>query len=165
MSLQAFDSAVSLLKPMIGLTLGSGLGDVPYGFQADETIPFADLPGVSAAGVHGHKGVLSVGRCAGVPLIVCRGRLHYYEGHSWERVGRLMEIQAGMGIRLVILTNAAGGIHPELSPGSLMVIRGILDWQHPRDRRRKRCKNPAAGSDACTCSATVRRRGKDERRR
>jgi purine-nucleoside phosphorylase len=65
-------------------------------------------------------------------VLVLEGRLHFYEGYSWEAVCRPMHVLHSLGIKLFIATNAAGGIHPSLGPGSLMAIRDHVDWTRPR---------------------------------
>ncbi|MCW2573873.1 MAG: purine-nucleoside phosphorylase, partial [Frankiales bacterium] len=69
---------------------------------------------------------MSVGHWGSTPAIVCYGRVHFYEGHPWERVTRLVNLVADMGVKLLVLTNAAGGIRSDLNPGDLMAIQGHL---------------------------------------
>jgi purine-nucleoside phosphorylase len=73
--------------------------------------------------VQGHKGRLAVGDWAGTPALVFFGRLHFYEGHPWDVVTGTVRVLADLGAKILVLTNAAGGIHPSLGPGSLMAIR------------------------------------------
>jgi purine-nucleoside phosphorylase len=68
-----------------------------------------------------------------VPAVVCFGRVHFYEGHPWERVTRLVELAADLGVSRLILTNAAGGLHPDLNPGDVMLIAGQVELLGPRD--------------------------------
>lgn len=123
------EEAVRRLKPAVAIVLGSGLGTVPHGFVEAVSVAFGEVPGMAAPTVAGHSGTLRVGTLNGVPLIVFRGRLHFYEGHAWERVAKPVELAAGWGIRTLILTNAAGGIHPDLNPGDLMVLSDHRFWQ------------------------------------
>jgi purine-nucleoside phosphorylase len=96
------------------------------------TVPFAAVPGLPAASVHGHRGCLSLGDWAGVRVLVFAGRLHRYEGHPWEDVTRPIRLAAELGARVALLTNAAGGIRDNLDPGSLMALRDHIDWTRPR---------------------------------
>ncbi len=121
-----FRSAASRVSPRVVVVLGSGLGAVADAFTPVETVGFAEIPGLSAATVAGHRGQVAVGHWAGVPAIVCFGRVHLYEGHPLDRVTRLISLAAELGVRTCILTNAAGGIHPKLEPGTLMAIRGHI---------------------------------------
>ncbi|WP_020470624.1 purine-nucleoside phosphorylase [Zavarzinella formosa] len=124
-----FEEAVRRLQPTVAVVLGSGLGAVPHGFAEAAAVEFGDVPGMVAPTVAGHSGTIRVGALNGTPLLVFRGRLHFYEGHAWEQVAKPVELAAGWGIRTLILTNAAGGIHPELNPGDLMVLSDHRFWQ------------------------------------
>jgi purine-nucleoside phosphorylase len=126
-----FRETVQSLQPKIAVVLGSGLGNIPYSFQPIASIPFADVPGLVPTGVVGHSGKIAVGTCNNQSLFVYYGRLHFYEGHSWDRVSKPIEIAAELGVQTLILTNAAGGIHDRLDPGSLMVIEDHLFLQKP----------------------------------
>ena len=119
-----FTAAVGTHEPKVAVVLGSGLGAVPTASSKAASIPFADVPGLVAPSIHGHSGTIALGHCAGVPLLVFRGRLHSYEGHSWDQVAAPVRLMASWGVRTLILTNAAGGIHDRLGPGDLMVLRG-----------------------------------------
>lgn len=121
-----FREAVTTVAPRAAVVFGSGLADAASPFVAVASIPFADVPGLVPPTVAGHKGRLSVGHWAGVPAVVSFGRVHFYEGHPWGRVVRLVELIAEFGVKTLILTNAAGGIRDDLQPGDLMAIRGHL---------------------------------------
>ena len=126
-----FDVAVRSHAPCTAVVLGSGLGTVPNRFAELASISFGDVPGLVAPSIHGHSGTISLGLCAGTSLLVFRGRLHYYESQSWERVARPIRLAADWGVRFLLLTNAAGGIHDSLGPGDLMVLRSHLFLQRP----------------------------------
>jgi purine-nucleoside phosphorylase len=102
-------------------------------------VAFADVPGLGAPSVAGHSGRIVVGALHDRPLLVFQGRLHFYEGHSWEVVGSPIRFAADVGIKTLLLTNAAGGIHPTLGPGSMMLIRDHQNWQRP-DSLRENCR-------------------------
>lgn len=127
----AFAANVRDHAPRVAVVLGSGLGAVPHRFEEVASVPFADVPGLAAPSVHGHSGRVSLGRCGGRPLLVYRGRLHFYEGHPWERVAGPVRLAADLGVKALLLTNAAGGIHDRLGPGDLMALRGQLFLQWP----------------------------------
>lgn len=131
MSFEVFRDRIDRLRPRVGLVLGSGLGNLPQSFQPEATVTFGEVPGLVPTTVSGHSGSIEVGYCTGVPVLVFRGRLHYYEGHPWDRVRKPIELAAEWGIRTLLLTNAAGGIHPDLEPGSLMVLSDHLYLQSP----------------------------------
>ncbi len=119
-----FRAAAAAVRPRAAVVLGSGLGAVADRFQAAAGVAFGEIPGLVSPTVVGHRGQVAVGHWAGVPAIVCFGRVHLYEGHPPERLTRLVRLFAECGATAVLLTNAAGGIHPSLTPGSLMAIRG-----------------------------------------
>jgi purine-nucleoside phosphorylase len=122
----AFSASIQAHQPRVAVVLGSGLGAVPHRFTEIASISFADVPSLVAPSVHGHSGAIALGHCAGVPLLVFRGRLHFYEGHSWDQVAAPVRLMADWGVKTLILTNAAGGIHDRLNPGDLMVLRAHL---------------------------------------
>ena len=119
----AFRSVAAALAPRSAVVLGSGLGGATAGFAPAATVGYADVPGLIPPTIAGHRGQLAVGHWNGVSVLVCFGRVHFYEGHPWERVTQLVRHIAEFGVRRLLLTNAAGGIHPELRPGSVMAIR------------------------------------------
>ncbi len=118
-------------SPHIALVLGSGMGHVANRLQHTQSVPFAEIPGLPTASVHGHKGCLTLGDWSGRRVLLFEGRLHYYEGHPWEVVVRPLQTAALLGARVALLTNAAGGIADALGPGSLMAIRDHLEWTRP----------------------------------
>ena len=120
-----------MLGPRVAVVLGSGIRFEPPRYQPAASVPFAEVPGFVPTTVAGHSGRVSVGLCSGRPALVFHGRLHFYEGHTWERVGAPVRLAAELGVTALILTNAVGGIHDALGPGSLMAIRDHLFWQQP----------------------------------
>jgi purine-nucleoside phosphorylase len=127
-----FSNAVRSAAPAVAIVLGSGTSVVADRVHALQSLPFADVPTLSAASVAGHRGRLTLGEWAGQYVLLFEGRLHYYEGHSWEAVLKPIQIAHDLGARVLLATNAAGGIHPALGPGSLMAIRDHILWNLPR---------------------------------
>ena len=122
-----FRAAVTAIAPRAATVFGSGLSGAADGhFAPVAGIPYADVPGLVPPTVAGHGGRLAVGHWDGVPVVVCLGRVHFYEGHSWERVTALVRLVAEFGVSTLVLTNAAGGIRDDLNPGDLMPIRGHM---------------------------------------
>lgn len=127
------------LAPRTAVVLGSGLGTIS-GFHEILSVPFSQITGVASPTVGGHAGRVAIGEWYGRPVLVLFGRLHFYEGHSWNAVTAPVNLAAELGTRRLILTNAAGGIHSTLFPGSLMALRGhiaLLDqsaWKNPEPR-------------------------------
>ncbi len=113
---------IGSLKPRAAIVLGSGLG-----FLADEVrdavrIPYAEIPGFPEPGVAGHKGELVAGILDGAQVLVQSGRFHLYEGHGADVVGLPVRVFATLGVRTLIVTNAAGGVRLTFRPGTLMLI-------------------------------------------
>ena len=115
------------LVPVVGLVLGSGLGGLADELTDVVSIPFADLPGWPPATAPGHAGRLLFGRLSGVPAVVLQGRMHMYEGNHPGLVIQPVLLFKRLGARVVILTNAAGGLNPDWGPGTLMVINDHLN--------------------------------------
>jgi purine-nucleoside phosphorylase len=108
--------------PRIAVVLGSGLGGVADAVEDGVEIPYSEIPHFVTSTVPGHAGKLIIGTCGGVGVVLMSGRVHFYEGYSMEEVTLPVRVFSLMGIRSLILTNAAGGAAPHLSPGSLMAI-------------------------------------------
>jgi purine-nucleoside phosphorylase len=108
--------------PRAGLVLGSGLGAFADQLSDRTVIPYAELPHFPDASVPGHAGRLVLGTVGGEPLVVMQGRVHAYEGHSPSQVVFPVRVLCALGIKALVVTNAAGGIHPDLRPADLMAI-------------------------------------------
>ncbi len=126
-----FARTAASLAPRTAVVLGSGLAGATAAFVERASVGFGDIPGLVPPTVHGHGGRLAVGEWSGVPTLLFLGRLHFYEGHSWGIVTGTVRIAAELGATRIVLTNAAGGIHPSLNPGDLMAIRGHLKLLGP----------------------------------
>ncbi|NBW94488.1 MAG: purine-nucleoside phosphorylase [Bacteroidetes bacterium] len=109
-------------RPALGLVLGSGLSQLAEIMDDAVTIATSDIPGYPESTVEGHEGCLIFGMLEGMPVVFVQGRLHVYEGHSVEESTYPIRLLAGMGVQRLIVTNAAGGIHPDCVPGTLMWI-------------------------------------------
>jgi purine-nucleoside phosphorylase len=143
-SIASFTGAVRSLQPQTAIVLGSGQSSVLHELKEIASIAFADVPGLGVPSVAGHSGKIVAGTLGDVPLVVFQGRLHYYEGHAWDKVASPIDFAASLGVKTLLLTNAAGGIHPSLGPGSLMIIRDHLFWQRPNSWR-------GPGPETCAC--------------
>jgi purine-nucleoside phosphorylase len=128
--LDALEVAVrarTALVPEVGIVLGSGLGGLADDLDEPIAIPFADLPGWPSATAPGHVGRLLLGRLAGRPVVMLQGRFHVYEGNDPGLVVQPVLLFRRLGARIVVLTNAAGGVDPAFRPGTLMVIADHLN--------------------------------------
>jgi purine-nucleoside phosphorylase len=119
--------ARTALVPEIGIVLGSGLGGLADGLESPVSIPFAELPGWPAATAPGHVGRLLLGQLAGRPVVMLQGRFHLYEGNDPGLVVQPVLLFRALGARVVILTNAAGGLDRSFGPGTLMVMRDHIN--------------------------------------
>ena len=126
-----FAQLVHRLAPRTALVVGSGLTSGTREFRELASIRFGDIPGLVPPTISGHTGRLAVGTWCEAPVLVFFARLHYYEGHPWATVTAPVRVAANLGVKTLILTNASGGIHPSLRPGSLMAVRSHLPLLDP----------------------------------
>ncbi len=129
------------IEPRIALVLGSGLGGFADDFEEAVGIPYEDIPGFVRSTAQGHAGRLVVGKIDSVPVLAMQGRVHYYEGYSLEEVTFAVRTFGLLGVKTLVLTNAAGGINVQLTQGALMVISdhlnlmGVNPLRGPNDER------------------------------
>jgi purine-nucleoside phosphorylase len=114
-------------SPRLGLLTGTGLGDLAESLDKARESAYADIPHFPTATVASHKGVLVSGEMAGVPMIVCQGRFHLYEGYSPREVSFSIRVMQALGIDHLIVTNAAGGLNLDFAVGDLMLIRDHIN--------------------------------------
>jgi purine-nucleoside phosphorylase len=117
------------LRPKIGLVLGSGLGAFADSLTDATRVPYAEIPAFPQSTAIGHAGRMVIGRAGDVPVAAMQGRVHLYEGYSPQEVTFPIRVFGRMGIRAVILTNAAGGINLSYKQGALVVIRDHINLQ------------------------------------
>ncbi len=115
-------SRLGAVAPAIAIVLGSGLGAVADAVADPVIVPYSEIPNFPQSTVEGHSGRIVAGRLAGVPVIVMQGRVHFYEGYTPLQVTFPMRVLGMMGIRAVVLTNAAGGISEGYQVGQLVLI-------------------------------------------
>ena len=129
------DSAAQLilsrtaLRPKIGLVLGSGLGAFADSLTDATRVPYSEIPAFPRSTAIGHAGQMVLGNAGDIPVAAMQGRVHLYEGYSPQEVTFPIRVFGRMGIRAVILTNAAGGINLGYSQGALVVIRDHINLQ------------------------------------
>ena len=109
-------------QPEIGLILGSGLNPLAEAVQAANRIPYERVPHFPKPTVEGHVGQLVLGVLEGLPVMVMQGRVHFYEGYSMQEVVFPVRVMQVMGIKTLLVTNAAGGLNPAFHAGDLMLI-------------------------------------------
>jgi purine-nucleoside phosphorylase len=115
------------VEPRVGLVLGSGLGGFADSLDDLVKLPYRDLPHMPTSEVVGHAGNLCFGRVGNTPVVCMQGRVHLYEGHPVDKVVQGVRTMARLGVRCVLLTNAAGGLQPSWAPGDLMVVNDHLN--------------------------------------
>jgi len=117
----------SKLRPRVGITLGSGLASFAQAVKTDAVISYSDIPHFSPSTVEGHPGKMILGHVGETPVVVLQGRIHFYEGHSMERVVYPTRVLAQLGVEKLILTNAAGGLDPNMHAGDFMLIKDHIN--------------------------------------
>jgi purine-nucleoside phosphorylase len=117
------------LRPKIGLVLGSGLGAFADELSGATRVPYANIPFFPRSTAVGHAGQMVIGNADGIPVAAMQGRVHLYEGYSAREVAFPTRVFGRMGIRAVILTNAAGGINLEYKQGALVVLTDHINLQ------------------------------------
>src|SRR5271156_3015271 len=114
-------------KPRVGLVLGTGLGALAREIEAEATIPYPDISFFPKSTVESHKGQLVCGKLAGHSVIAMEGRFHLYEGYSPWQVTFPIRVMRDLGCRLLIVSNAAGGLNPLCNKGDLIVIEDHIN--------------------------------------
>ncbi len=128
------EDAVSFLKgrikrpPAVVIILGTGLGSLIDSMEVDVQLPYQDIPHFPQSTVPGHHGNLVFGTLSGRDVAVLQGRFHYYEGYSTRELTLPLRVLSLLGADILVLTNAAGGLNPDYTPGTIMVIRDHLNF-------------------------------------
>ncbi len=125
-SIACIESQISM-KPKIGIILGSGLGQFTEEIDKETKIEGSQIPNYPQSTVEGHSGILIFGKINEIPVVAVQGRTHYYEGHTIQNVAFVVRLLARVGVRLLIVTNAAGGINSQYKPGDLMIIQDHIN--------------------------------------
>jgi len=115
-------------RPTVGMILGSGLGDFAEELEDAVRIPFAEIPNFPVPTVPGHSGALVFGRRQDKEVVCLQGRIHYYEGLPMRQITLPIRVLAKLGVKQLVLTNAAGGVNMFFSPGDLMLISDHINF-------------------------------------
>jgi purine-nucleoside phosphorylase len=132
-TLQQIDEAADAIrsltsyKPRVGMILGSGLNSLADSVQNADIIPFGDIPNWPVSTVQGHVGRLVIGELDGQHVFVMQGRIHFYEGYSMSQITLPVRVMLRLGLEMMFVTNAAGGINPDFEPGDVMMITDNLN--------------------------------------
>ena len=114
-------------RPRVGLILGSGLNDLADSVQKADIIPYAELPNCPISTVQGHAGRLVIGELDGQVVLVMQGRIHFYEGYGMSQITLPVRVMQRLGLEILIVTNAAGGVNDNFAPGDVMLITDNLN--------------------------------------
>jgi purine-nucleoside phosphorylase len=114
-------------KPEIGIILGTGLGGLVNEIEIHHTIPYEFIPNFPVSTVEGHRGQLLSGSMSGKNIIALQGRFHYYEGYSMQELTFPIRVMKFLGINILILSNASGGVNPDFEIGDLMIIHDHIN--------------------------------------
>jgi len=115
------------IKPRVGIILGSGLNELAASVENAITIPYGELPHWPVSTVEGHVGQLVIGELEDQPVLVMQGRTHFYEGYSMSHITLPVRVMLRLGLEMMIVTNAAGGVNPDFVPGDVMLITDNLN--------------------------------------
>lgn len=114
-------------KPKVGIILGSGLGGLTRDIEIEKEIPYADIPHFPVSTVEGHVGHLILGRLGGQQVVAMQGRFHFYEGWTMQDIAFPIRVMKFLGIRLLVVSNASGGLNPDFNVGDIMVINDHIN--------------------------------------
>ncbi|HTP03450.1 MAG TPA: purine-nucleoside phosphorylase [Anaerolineales bacterium] len=118
----------SARKPRIAIILGSGLNALADSIPSPDIVPFSELPHFPVSTVFGHAGRLVIGELEGKTVFVMQGRIHFYEGYSMAQVTLPVRVMQRLGVEIMVVTNAAGGVNPDFVPGDVMLITDNLNF-------------------------------------
>jgi len=149
--------------PRVGIILGTGQGDAIAPMQVQCSIPFHRIPHFPRSTALSHQGRLVCGHMTGIPTVVMQGRCHRYEGYSYDTITLPVQMMSGLGIQLLIVTNASGGLNPQFESGQIMVIADHIDLMFCRSRafegRRNRSEATAIAGGGRSCESQIGRSG------
>jgi len=125
---ETFILSKTKLRPTVGLVLGSGLGAFAKSLTDATAIPYGQIPHFATSTAIGHSGELVIGKSNGTPVAVMAGRVHYYEGYSLSQVVFPVRVLARLGVKIIVMTNAAGSVNVNYKPGELMLITDHINF-------------------------------------
>ena len=127
-------------EPSVGIVLGSGLGNFAKEIEIEKELPYADIPNFPVSTVEGHMGKLIFGELSGKKVVAMAGRFHYYEGYTAEQIVFPIRVMKFLGIKTLLLSNAAGAVNPSLKVGDLMLITDHISQLAPNPLIGTNCK-------------------------
>ena len=117
----------TVVKPDIGIILGTGLGGLANDIDVETTLSYKDIPHFPISTVETHEGKLLFGKLAGKSVIAMQGRFHYYEGYSMKQITFPVRVMAKLGVKTLLISNACGGMNPQYSRGDIMIIEDHIN--------------------------------------
>jgi len=155
------------LRPEIGLILGSGLGDYADTLENAVKIPYSEIPNFPQPTVEGHAGAFVFGKKRGKAVVVAQGRVHYYEGLPMQEITLPVRVLSAIGVKTLVLTNAAGGVNLTYKPGTLMLISDHINFSgaNPLIGPNLEKFGPRFPDVSDLYTADLRRKSKPKRRR
>jgi len=153
--------------PRVGIVLGTGRGGFSSLVDSQVTVDYDEVPHLNRSSALGHKGRFVCGQIEGLPVVTMDGRLHRYEGHPWWQITFPIRVMRALGIRLLILSNASGGLNPECRTGDIMIIEDHIDLMGAKTAMgecRQPC-DPCHGASNQPYDATLIERGLEVARR
>ncbi len=114
-------------KPRVGIICGTGLSGLTDQFDSKTVIPYEEIPNFPRSTVQSHEGNLTFGNLTGIPIVAMEGRFHYYEGYSMQQVTFPVRVMKELGIEILIVTNAAGGMNPQMNLADLVIIEDHIN--------------------------------------
>src|SRR6266498_570539 len=132
-TLEQIDQAAEAIRqrtsyqPRVGLVLGSGLSSLADSIEKPDMIPYSEIPNWPVSTVFGHVGRLVIGELEGQSVFVMQGRIHFYEGYSMSQITLPVRVMLRLGLEMMFVTNAAGGVNPDFAPGDVMLITDNLN--------------------------------------
>lgn len=123
----AYINEIITTKPLVGIVLGSGLGNLGTQIEVDHSISYEEIPNFPVSTVKGHEGRLLFGKLGGKQVVAMQGRFHYYEGYDMDEVVFPIRVMKYLGIETLILSNAAGGMNPDFKIGDIMLINDHIN--------------------------------------
>ena len=125
----AFLAAAGIVSPNVGVVLGTGLGELAHHIEIEKTIPYHQIPNFPVSTVEFHKGNLLWGRIGTTSVLAMQGRFHYYEGHSMQQITFPIRVMKLLGVKQLLLSNAAGGMNLQFKKGDLVILTDHINTQ------------------------------------
>ena len=117
----------SQIQPKIGIVLGTGLGDLVNQIEIEKEISYKDIPNFPVSTVETHAGKLITGHLSGKAVVAMQGRFHYYEGYSMHQITFPIRVMKFLGVEILLISNAAGGMNPDYRKGDMMIMEDHIN--------------------------------------